>query len=214
MKAILHPVIFSIQVTHSTNMSNKWTADGAQPDVVSYWYFVASVAVWFLTPLVFMLVDLWQDVSLGILRGIRGFIGSLESHPIIRYPFMAVASYIASFLCVYLTIPFLDLYLGLRNVFRHTSYKSEGDDDEHDKFVAAKLPEQLGEAIPQFVIAMVFYSKNYYWLSSWEMIKGGVTMTLSCGSILVGIARGCKQLWAAHAHPTRDATCNFRHLYF
>ena len=55
-----------------------------------------------------------------------------------------------------------------------------------------KLPEQLGEAIPQFVIAVVFYSKNYHWLSQWELIKGGATMTLSCGSILVGVVCGFK----------------------
>ena len=53
-----------------------------------------------------------------------------------------------------------------------------------------KLFEQFGEAVPQFVIAVTFYSKNYHWLEPNELIFGILTMTLSLGSILIGAGNG------------------------
>ena len=179
-------------------MSNKWTAEGAHPDVVSYWYFVASVATWFITPLVFMLFSLWVDMSLWFRRcpfpePFSISIGKETCHPIIYYPFMVLASYIISALWVYIGVPLYDIYLGFNNLFCHEHYKHYSTQDRvHEDAPALKLPEQLGEAIPQFVIAVVFFTKNSHWLSPWEMILGGVTMTLSCGSILFGVAGGVK----------------------
>ena len=55
----------------------------------------------------------------------------------------------------------------------------------------------MDEAIPQFVIAVTFYSKNAHWLDSDEMLFGILTMTLSAGSILIGIGNGARvwKMW-------------------
>ena len=44
--------------------------------------------------------------------------------------------------------------------------------------------------LPQFVIAVLFYSDNSHCLGFNEMLLGGVTMTLSCGSIMFGVVNG------------------------
>ena len=180
-------------------MSNKWTADGAQPDVVSYWYFEANVATWFMTPLVFMLFSSWFEMQFWFTKfmdvnGVRrDTMKTCHScHPIIRYPVRAIAAYLLSVLMVYIVVPLYDIYLGFRNVFCHKSYKDGSGNEIHSEAPAMKVPEQLGEAIPQFLVAVVFYAKNYHWLSPWEIIKGGVTMFLSCGSILFGVVCGLK----------------------
>ena len=96
-----------------------------------------------------------------------------------------------SALMVYIVVPLYDIYLGLNNLFCHEHYIRDSTQDiAHEQAPAMKLPEQLGEAIPQFAIAVVFFSKNYHWLSTWEIIKGATTMTLSCGSILFGVVSG------------------------
>ena len=63
--------------------------------------------------------------------------------------------------------------------------------EEHKYWPFLKLFEQFGEAIPQFVIGITFYSKNYHWLNENEVLFAIVTMTLSLGSIIIGVVNGC-----------------------
>ena len=53
-----------------------------------------------------------------------------------------------------------------------------------------KLFENFGEAVPQFVIAIVFYSQNYTQLPQLAQAFFWVSMLLSFGSILFGLANG------------------------
>ena len=55
---------------------------------------------------------------------------------------------------------------------------------------ASKLFEQIGEAVPQFTIAVTFYALNWHWLSPWDRGMGAGTMVLSAGSILMGVVKG------------------------
>ena len=122
-------------------------------------------------------------------------------HPIVFYPIKVLFEYVESVVWVYVGVPLLDICMGFKSLFCHKSYKADNRDantlfvSEFHAFVPAmKLPEQLGEALPQFAIAVVFFSKNAHWLSPWEMTLGCVTMTLSCGSIMLGVVNGIKAL--------------------
>ena len=191
------------QITHnstapnSTTAPNDWTAEGAEPDFVSYWYFMASMATWFTTPFLFMLFQsrlLGGKASFG-LKGLKQ-----ACHPVVFYPIKKLVDYVVSVLWVYAAVPLLDICMGVNSLFCHETYKTGGHKGQkvyseiHAFVPAMKLPEQLGEALPQFVIALVFFSKNAHWLSPWEMTLGCVTMTLSCGSIVLGVVNGIKAM--------------------
>ena len=129
---------------------------------------------------------------------------------IIVYPIYAIVAYVISFVVVYVAIPFADICLGCMDIFTHGKYEGDTqcyecdeDNDQTSDFIPAKFhnfvkimkfPEQLGEAIPQLIIAVIFFSKNAHWLSSWEMFEGGFTMALSCGSIIFGVYTGIKRV--------------------
>ena len=156
--------------------------------IVSYGYFVASVTVWFTTPLSFMIVSL---------TGAHWYIPNLEGlreacHPIVFHPIKLLVAYVSAVIWVYLIIPIGDMAFGFMNLCDHDVYKTEDKRgnlpiDVHAKFPTMLLFEECGEAIPQFVIAVTFYSNNPNLLDFW----GVVTMTLSCGSIIKGIFEGC-----------------------
>ena len=63
-----------------------------------------------------------------------------------------------------------------------------------------KLPEQLGEAIPQVIISGVFYALNKDYLDKYDTFFGLdvsttlVSMIFSSVSILVGLFGACKSL--------------------
>ena len=181
-------------------MTNNWKAEDSQPDVVSYWYFVASVATWFMTPVVFMIFSRfyqydgtnWLNPKSSKAFQLQ-YVLREKCHPIIYYLIKALVYYFIFVIRVYIFVPVYDIYLGFENLFCHKRYKDSGT-DIHAQAPALKIPEQLGEAIPQFAIAVVFFSKNAHWLRPWELILGGVTMTLSCGSILFGVVCGVRVL--------------------
>ena len=167
------------------------------PDVVSYWYFGASLSVWFITPLVALLFDtclstVHVQLFTSRLHGLKR-----ACHPAVFYPIKALAAYVTSAVMVYVFVPCYDMYLSFLNLFCHKKFKEpfvQGYDISHAtksaELPAKKLAEQCGEAIPQFLIAVVFYSKNAHWLSYGEVMMGGLTMTLSCGSIIFGVVNG------------------------
>ena len=105
-------------------------------------------------------------------------------------------AYAFSALFVYLYIPLGDTFFGYWNLCCHASFKEDEEDAArvlravHAKWPALKLFEQIGEAVPQFTIAVTFYSLNWHWLSPWDRGMGVGTMTLSAGSILMGVVKG------------------------
>ena len=182
--------------TSSTNSTRE-----VQPHIVSYWYFRTSLAVWFVTPLLYMPVAITSE-AVGFLfcncNIHLPFHGPLFKE---RYPFFLpiyllmrlVMCYFVSVIQIYVIVPVSDIFWGVKNLFCHQSYKENKIDAViHASWPGLKLYEQLGEAVPQFVIAVIFYYKNYDWLGSSELIFGIVTMTLSLGSIIIGIGNGIR----------------------
>ena len=103
----------------------------------------------------------------------------------------SIVAYASAVSLVYLFIPGLDIYFGFKNLFCHANLKSNASDRaRYAVWPAYKLFEQIGEAVPQFTIAVTFYSLNWHWLSPWDRGMGVGTMTLSAGSILMGVAKG------------------------
>ena len=167
------------------------------PDVVSYWYFGASLSVWFITPLVALLFDTCLGISWFTPRLYRLENSRFWGYRAVYYPIKALAAYVTSAVMVYVFVPCYDMYLSFLNLFCHKKFKEpfvQGYDisnaTKSAELPAMKLAEQCGEAIPQFLIAVVFYSKNAHWLSYGEVMMGGITMTLSCGSIIFGVVNG------------------------
>ena len=87
------------------------------------------------------------------------------------------------------------MYLSLQNLFCHARFKdNETYMINHLAMPAFKLFEQIGEAVPQLCIAATFYALNWHWLSEWDQVMGIVTMTLSTGSVIMGLVKGCMYL--------------------
>lgn len=152
--------------------------------MVPYSYFIASCATLTLAPLLcFIALCMFTDSF--------DFLGTSCCNPV-----KLVVGYLMSCAVVYIVIPLWDINSGFQNLFWHEKYKQREEDEEiksvkHKDAAQLKLPEQIGEAVPQFIIAAMFYSKNSSWLSTREMWQGGLTMALSVGSIILGMTNGC-----------------------
>ena len=95
-----------------------------------------------------------------------------------------------SVLNVYIMTPVADISYGIANLFCHNGFKGLVFHDYYSEIAAHKLFEQIGEAVPQLSIAATFHALNWHWLSFWDKVMGMVTMTLSAGSILIGLVKG------------------------
>ena len=104
--------------------------------------------------------------------------------------------YASSAFSVYILIPGLDIIFGFSNLCCHASFKNSQAAKRQAEAPAYKLFEQIGEAVPQFSIAATFYLLNWHWLSQGDKLMGVVTMTLSAGSILMGLVRGCMVVYS------------------
>ena len=99
------------------------------------------------------------------------------------FPVRLIAGYAFAIFVVYIVVPAWDIYQGVRLLFCNK--------EKWDEIPAAKLTEQLGEAVPQLTIAVTFYCKNWHWLPPADCTFGVLTMTMSAGSILIGLVTGC-----------------------
>ena len=164
------------------------------------------MAVWFITPLFFLpiacILELRFFLPCNPNRGFNAPQCDFLREKYYLLPIYWVArvliGYIVSVIWVYVLIPVSDIYWGFLNLCCHMKYKTDdsiyGDGtlrDDHERWPSYKLFEQFGEAIPQFVIGVTFYFNNHHWLLEREVIFGIVTMTLSLGSIVIGIVNGC-----------------------
>ena len=115
-------------------------------------------------------------------------------------PFYYIAylsfAYVSSAFYVYIYIPGWDIIFAVKNLCCHASFKNSVQAEYHATMPAKKLFEQIGEALPQFSIAATFYILNWRWLSKGDKLMGVVTMTLSAGSIMMGLVRGCMVVYS------------------
>ena len=165
----------------NTTISNTSSFNGEEEDgyrhreVVSHWYFGLSVAVWFVSPM----------LAVPAILAFFDFYDRRWYLYLIAIPF----GYALGILGIYIAIPLLDVSYNFVELLHpgRTKYYNFKDPDI---MPCLKLFEQFGEAIPQFLIAVTFYSNNYPWLSSEDLALGIATMVLSCGSILFGVMKG------------------------
>ena len=192
-------IISSQQCTrnvHASNFSANVTADctgseDIRPDIVNIAYFVLSLCVWFVMPI----------LGMGWVEGICNPPKQWFYLPFF-YIGKLISAYAASAFFVYIIVPGTDIFFGFTNLCCHASSKNSADfcsgtfAEDQANMPAAKLYEQIGEAVPQFSIAATFYLLNWHWLSQGDKLMGVVTMTLSAGSILMGLVRGCIVLYS------------------
>ena len=159
-----------------------------KPDVVHWAYFRCSMAVWFIMPLL-SIVQGWNTVDelLDCQEGLNIFLYCLLLPIRLFKPALA---YVASAFFVYLYIPVYDMYLALLNLCGCERHYAK---EIHENLMPVlKIFEQIGEAVPQLCIAATFYTLNWHWLSPSDKMMGMVTMTLSTGSVMMGLVKAGK----------------------
>ena len=177
-----------------------------EPDVVSFWYFRASLGVWIGMPLfmasVIMLLYDDNDYSnfttpCGAIKLRQWNCLKDKSHLLLpfHYLVMFIRGYAIAILRIYVWVPGMDIYWGVQNLLCHEKYEEDEDTNNHANMPAWKLYEQFGEAIPQFVIAMTFYAYNAHWLPLDDLHFAIFTMVMSAGSIVLGAGTGCRFIY-------------------
>ena len=183
----------------ASNSSSTKSTGGTLPlpDIVNYGYFWCSLSIWLIMPLLYLPLGMEWDYIQTCVKT-NGEIrypkcNCLERSRFllpIQYPFKIIRGYFISVLRLYLNVPVMDIYWGFSNLFCHEQYQGTFDEAVHFTWPAFKLFEQFGEAVPQFVIAVTFFANNAHWLDQDDLLLGYVTMTLSAGSILIGVWNG------------------------
>ena len=112
------------------------------------------------------------------------------------YAGKVIFAYVASAFYVYLYVPTWDIIFAFKNLCCHAGFKNSEQADIQAMMPAKKLFEQIGEAVPQFSIAATFYALNWYYISFGNKLMGAVTMTLSLGSIMMGLVKGIMALYS------------------
>ena len=161
-----------------------------RPDKVNYAYFACSLAVWFVMPMLVIPVAL--TLGYGHETDCHNFMRHKWYLRPLYYTQQLIMGYAISILAVYVYVPIGDIYFGFLNLFCHSKFKLGSKSFNHADWPAYKLFEQVGEAFPQFLIAITFYANNAHWLPRNDLYFGIFTMTMSAGSIVMGIATGIR----------------------
>ena len=106
-------------------------------------------------------------------------------HPVIFYPLKFIFAFLFSVIWVYVIIPTIDIWYGFKSLLNCNI-----DERKRDLVPGFKLFENFGEAIPQFLIAVIFQSLHYFELSRFDQHFFWVSISLSFGSILYGVGNG------------------------
>ena len=174
------------------------------------YYFILSAAAWFLPPLVYIFAILFFLRGRGIfeVQIQKHFAEGLPKSPCKQFFFvLAIPVFLsmdilkASFM-VYVYIPFKDISLGVAELIWGTI------DMESQAISGLKLFEQLGNAVPQFCIALTFYIRHKTWIDENNQLFGKLyppksisenpinlsqtllSISLSLGSITLGLIKG------------------------
>ena len=110
---------------------------------------------------------------------------SLKCHPAVYYSVKAILCIAFSFMWVYGIIPMMGIWYS----FKALIYPNVAM--ENAKIIPGfKLFEQLGEAIPQFLIGAVFFYNYHTQLPQSDLHFFWVSISLSFGSIMYGVIDG------------------------
>ena len=181
-------------------------------ETVSEGYFVCAILTWILPPLSFALVNAF----LSILYPLYGLL--TNETPLVRIVmFLLIALIIPTFGPIYLGIlfligigfvyiyvPLMALVYGILTLGGGSDFKNDDWTDrkflKHIRicapkyFPVLKLTELLFEALPQFVLALVFCINNYPYLKDTDVLfilpTTVFSMIFSFGSIIMGVVDG------------------------
>lgn len=185
---------------------------------ISHLYFVFSMVTWFTAPLLAAGVYGYfrgnprlgffgeQDdgfLELPILEAVGEYVDGL--HFCLKAPLMVVVLPIVNYtiggVFVYLLIPFASFKVGIKTLWNGPDAIDEDEEvlgSHFDTFDAKYMPghklwENLGEAVPQATIGLVFLCNNYTFVEGFG--SAAVTITSICfsfASIAYGMYSGCK----------------------
>ena len=114
---------------------------------------------------------------------------------------------------VHIVSPIFFIYHGVQIMF---SKKWEENEKEKVEYDFMKVFEQLGEAIPQVIIAIVFYSLNKEFVDNYDHVFGFsipttlISIIFSAVSLVLGIKSSCSSLFTCFFQTTTNklVKCN------
>ena len=188
-----------------------WTHGNAHRELV---YFYSASAAWFLPPLIYLIFSWFFIDGKGIFTMLMRknfgqewqFWRNVETSSsgvarcnqfvlVLGIPAFLLIDLAKAILMVYVYIPTMDMKLAFSEIIY-------GSDEKRSKAMPGlKLFEQFGEAVPQIIIAIAFLINVKPRTITIELQNDSVKLTstlvsilLSLGSILIGVAMGIKSL--------------------
>ena len=186
---------------HDWALKYKEETNDTRLQTISPGYFYTACAVWIIPP---VLLSFWSLVFGYLLFPLvfnaifRCNIDDIEGRKkwFIYYPL----ELICSILIIYVVIP----YAALKNGVKHLI---NGEVDENEELIGGinpkmlplvKLFEIIGEALPQFILTLVFVCNNYPFLKDNDTYFGipipvsVISLMFSFGSLIMGVILGCQ----------------------
>ena len=186
----------------------KNETNGTTLQTISPGYFYTACAVWIVPPVLASFGTLFEgELSFpGMFNTIfRCNIGSIKNRKkcLMLYP----VELIGCILFIYILIPYAALKNGIKHVLNE---EVDGDKDLVEIVPKVriginptvlpffKLFEMIGEALPQFILTVVFASHNFPCLSEFDTYANVsipisiISLGFSLGSLIIGVISGCK----------------------
>ena len=107
---------------------------------------------------------------------------------------MVIIGFIPAFFYIYLYVPFLAVYHGLQGFYpaKFDSVKRFPTIEDAMDITFLKLFQQYGEALPQFLLALLYYMNNTYFINNnvkyFDLTL--ISMFFSGGSVVLGLFSG------------------------
>ena len=184
---------------HDWALQYKEETTGTRLQTISPGYFYTACVVWIIPPVLDSFSSLaFEELSFPhVFNAIfRCNIDRIQSRKkwFMYYPF----ELFCGILFIYVVVPFAALKNGLKHLIN-------GEVDEEKNLIAflnpkelpfAKLFEILGEALPQFILTVVFVSNNYPFLMDHDTYfdipipVSIISLVFSFGSLIIGVTSG------------------------
>lgn len=207
-------------ISNDANDFDNKDGGGKVMRLVSPWYFYVAILTWIVPSILYTMVH-YIDPDKEVHNKAYGYFGD-EYLPLLynyklkidRLPkclrtFLQLAifpwaNFLISVACMYLMIPIASLYIGIKALI------NDAVDDDAKVFCKGfgfsrrnmafhRAFEQIGEAMPQLILGIIFTCNNYDLMyQSHDAIfetdfhKTVISIIFSFGTTLFGIARGCK----------------------
>ena len=186
---------------HDWALQYKEETNDTRLQTISPGYFYTACAVWIIPPVLMSFVTLmqgwlWFPATFNAILRCNIDINGNRKKWVMYYPL----ELIGCILVIYVLIPFAALKNGVKQLIN-------GEVDEREYLIAHidprmlpfwKLFEIIGEALPQFILTLVFASNNYPFLMDHDTYFGFpipvsiVSLVFSLGSLIMGVISGWK----------------------